>query len=106
MPKKNRKITDTDRAWFKLGLIEGEQRSAEIIVGLRKATAALFEEVERLDRVYPIKSTGVFISFRKLERMREAFRRPRPSYWYIRDMDRLLKKEHIEVPEHIVNQED
>jgi len=106
MPQKNRKITGTDKAWFKLGVIEGEQRSAEIIAGLRRATAILFEEAERLDRVYPVKDTGVFISFRRLERMREAFRRPRPSYWYVREIDKLLKQEHIEVPEHIINQED
>lgn len=106
MAKKNRKITETNRAWFKFGVIEGEQRSAEIIAGLRRATAILFEEAERLDRVYPVKDTGVFISFRRLERMREAFRRPKPSYWYVRAMDKLLKKEHIEVPDHIINQED
>ena len=106
MPQKNRKITETDKAWFKLGVIEGEQRSQRTIAGLRRVTALLYNEIERLDRVYPVKNTGVFISFRRLERMREAFRRTSPSYWFVREMDKLLKKEHIEVPEHIINQED
>jgi len=60
--KKDREITDVDRAFYKLGVMDGENRNKQSLIALQNANRCLAEEIVRLDREDPI--VGVVVPFR------------------------------------------
>lgn len=71
--RKDRKVTDTDRAWYKLGFMAGKAENARKIALLQianKAVADLFEEEQRLDKDDPV--VGVMVPFEDVERIIES----------------------------------
>lgn len=49
----NRKVTEENRNWYKLGFLNGEDQLKETINKLRVAYGHLFDELTRLDEERP-----------------------------------------------------
>ncbi len=67
MPRKTRKITETDRAFYKLGLQEGENRLKRTLELLKTTNARLWDELCRLDEAEP--REGVLLSFKTINQV-------------------------------------
>lgn len=94
MAKKNRKITETDKAWYHIGLLEGEQRLKQTIILLRKTNNALWDELLRLDRIEPV--VGIVLSFSETKRFIKALKKTNPRYQhYVKKLQDKLKKARI-----------
>ena len=90
--QRSRKVTDTDRAWFALGVNEGKQQSAETIILLRKTNNILWDELQRLDRINPRKDVGVFLSFKKIEKLIAVLKKPEAKDYQVEALQKLLRK--------------
>ncbi len=67
MLRKTRKITETDRAFYKLGLQEGENRLKRTLELLKTTNARLWDELCRLDETEP--RVGVLLSFKTINQV-------------------------------------
>lgn len=56
-----REISETDRTFYKLGVLDGEDRLNRTIKLLKTTNRALWDELTRLDRAEPL--VGVMVSF-------------------------------------------
>lgn len=79
VPTKKRKISDTDRAFYKLGVQEGENRLKSRMNILVTTNARLFQELARLDRVEPLPGTGVNLGLDQIKRVIAALKRPKAN---------------------------
>ena len=94
MPRKDRKITETDRAFYQIGMEDGErklrQRYEETLVLLKKTNNALWEELSRLDIELPLK--GVLVSFPAMERLIKALAKPKAHSGLVVKFKKMLKE--------------
>ena len=92
--KKDRKINETDRAFYKMGLLDGErrqrQRYAETLALLKRTNNVLWRELCRLDITLP--TEGVLIPFPVIKRLIKSLRKPGDKNWYARKLAKMLKE--------------
>ena len=67
MPRKTRKITEIDRAFYKLGFQDGENRLKQTLNLLKTTNARLWDEPCRLDEAEP--RVGVLLSSKMINQV-------------------------------------
>ena len=101
--KKDRKINETDRAFYKMGLLDGErrqrQRYAETLALLKKTNGELWKGLCRLDVTVPIE--GVLIPFPLIKRLIKSLRKPGDKNWYARKLNKMLKEAQMTPDSHL-----
>ncbi len=65
--KKRRKISETERTFYRLGFLNGEQRLERTIELLRTTNGILWDELTRLDRDKPV--VGVLLPYDTINRI-------------------------------------
>ena len=75
---KDRKITETDRYWYKLGFMNGESQLTRTVEKLRAAFGHLFDELTRLDRDDP--RVGVLLDYKAVDQIITALRKPTKNF--------------------------
>ena len=92
-PKKDRKISETDRAFYKLGFQDGERQLERTIILLKTTNKRLWDELTRLDRVDPV--AGVLVPEVMAHRIIKVLRKPMRNYHLAKKLKKLLQKEFI-----------
>lgn len=87
-----REISETDQAFYKLGVMDGEDRLKRTIKLLKTTNRALWDELTRLDRAEPLASSGVTISFADMERIIEILKRGKTRIALARKMKMMQRK--------------
>ena len=78
MAKQSRKVSDTDRAFYKLGLQDGRRQLERTIILLKTTNRTLWDELCRLDREDPI--AGVIMSRVLAKEIIKALRKPTKNH--------------------------
>ena len=64
---KDRKITEEDKTFYRLGYLNGESKSDRMIALLQKVNGLLADEIKWLDRKEP--RIGVFLDYKTVEQV-------------------------------------
>lgn len=91
--KKNRKVSEMDRTFYKLGVQDGEDRIRASLVAMQNANRCLAEEIARLDKEDPI--VGVVVPFGIAERIAQSLPSSRRDYYNAKTLRRMIKRAKI-----------
>lgn len=69
---KDRKISEENREFYRLGFLNGEAQLQSQVAKLRAAYGYLFEELTRLDREQPV--VGVFLDYKTVNAIIKALK--------------------------------
>lgn len=94
--KKDREITETDKAFYKLGLQDGEGQLKRTISLIKTTNRHLLDELLRLDREDA--TTGVLLSFEQTKRIIKALKKPKANPCRAK----FLQKKLTEAQKHIL----
>ncbi len=78
--KKDRKISPTDRAFYKLGFQDGEQQLKKTLNVLTTTNRELWDELVRLDKTDPIEDE-ILIPTKMVERIIRALKKPLSNFY-------------------------
>lgn len=96
--KKDRKISETDQAFYKLGFQNGQQQLERTLILLRTTNNQLWDELTRLDREDPV--TGVVVPEVMVQQIIRALRKPTRNYRLARKLNNLPKPD-VKIIRHI-----
>ncbi len=71
---KNRKYTESDKNWYKLGFMDGENQLRRTMEVLKTTNVRLYDELCRLDKDSPV--VGVLLPFSVVERLVKQLKKP------------------------------
>ena len=87
---KDRKVTESDRQWYRLGYLNGQSQLQQTLEVLQTSISYLASELARLDRDEP--RVGVLLNYEMVDRVIKGLRKPTKNFPLANTIDGIKKK--------------
>ena len=87
--RKDKQISDDDRAFYRLGVLEGERQARDKMLLTQATNKNLWELLVEQDDQDARR--GVIIPFAKMEKMIKGLRKPPAKHYWARKLEAMLK---------------